>query len=121
MRNLLGDGAHTSINFKQFEGCERKYIKDDYLRHKEVLEYVLYKLLATTNYYELDPFKACLDLLNEYKEFNDPVRAFMAEVMGQLAWDLVPNQFFTSCIAIGIHATSKASQLARVHFSSRCM
>lgn len=78
---------------KQFEGCERKYIKDDYLGRKKVLEYVLYKLLATTNCYELDPPKACLDLLSEYKEFNDPVRAFMAEVMEQLVWDLVPNQF----------------------------
>ena len=39
---------------KRFEGNERKYIKDDYLKRKEVLEYVLYHLLAETDYYELD-------------------------------------------------------------------
>lgn len=78
---------------KRFEGCERKYIKDDYLGRQDVLEYVLYKLLATTDYYELVKPQACLDLLEEYKQFNDPIREFMATVMDELKWDLVPWQF----------------------------
>ena len=78
---------------KRFEGCERKYIKDDYLGRKEVLEYVLYKLLATTDYYELSQPQVCLDLLEDYKEFNDPIRDFMAEVMDEFTWDLLPWQF----------------------------
>ncbi|MDU4969824.1 MAG: phage/plasmid primase, P4 family, partial [Atopobium minutum] len=78
---------------KRFEGCERKYIKDDYLGRQDVLEYVLYKLLATTDYYELVQPQACLDLLEEYKQFNDPIREFMATVMEELRWDLVPWQF----------------------------
>lgn len=78
---------------KRFKSCERKYIKDDYLERQDVLEYVLYKLLATTDYYELVQPQACLDLLEEYKQFNDPIREFMATVMEELAWDLVPWQF----------------------------
>ena len=31
---------------KCFTGAERKYIKDDYLKRKEVVEYVMYKVLT---------------------------------------------------------------------------
>ena len=44
---------------KRFQGKERKYIKDDYLHRKDVLEYVLYHVLAETDYYELDEPAAC--------------------------------------------------------------
>lgn len=77
---------------KCFEGVERKYIKDDYLARKEVLEYVMYKVL-NMNYYELSVPAKCQDALAEYKEFNDPVRQFMDEVMPQLQWDFVPCAF----------------------------
>lgn len=77
---------------KCFTGAERRYIKDDYLSRKEVLEYVLYKVL-NMNYYELSVPEACKDALQEYKEFNDPVRQFMAEIMPQLQWDFVPFTF----------------------------
>ena len=77
---------------KCFTGVERRYIKDDYIHRKDVLEYVVYKVL-NMNYYELDTPKACQDALNEYKEFNDPVRQFMSEIMSQLVWDLVPFRF----------------------------
>lgn len=77
---------------KCFTGIERRYIKDDYIHRKDVLEYVVYKVL-NMNYYELDTPKACQDALNEYKEFNDPVRQFMSEIMHQLVWDVVPFTF----------------------------
>lgn len=77
---------------KCFTGVERRYIKDDYIHRKDVLEYVLYRVL-NMNYYELDTPKACQDALNEYKEFNDPVRQFMSEIMHQLVWDVVPFTF----------------------------
>lgn len=77
---------------KCFTGVERRYIKDDYIHRKDVLEYVVYKVL-NMNYYELDTPQACKDALNEYKEFNDPVRQFMSEIMNQLVWDLVPFRF----------------------------
>lgn len=78
---------------KRFEGCERKYIKDDYLKRKEVLEYVLYHLLAETDYYELDEPQACAALLNEFREVNDPVRQFLGDVLPEASWDILSWQF----------------------------
>ena len=48
---------------KCFTGCERKYIKEDYLRRQEVLEYVLYKVL-NMDYDSLSEPQACRDLMN---------------------------------------------------------
>lgn len=75
---------------KRFEGKERKYIKDDYLYRKDVLEFVLYRVLYDTDYYELGEPDACAALLSEYKEFNDPVRQFCEDAMGKFSWDLIP-------------------------------
>ena len=77
---------------KCFTGKERKYIKQDYLHRQEVLEYVLYKVLNMTNY-ELDTPDSCKLALEEYKEFNDPVRQFVNEIFPDLQWDLVPYKF----------------------------
>ena len=75
-----------------FTGRERKYIKNDYLHRPEVLEYVLYKVL-TMNFYTLSEPASCKNALDEYKEFNDPVRQFLDEIFPQLVWDLVPFSF----------------------------
>ena len=77
---------------KSFTGKERRYIKDDYLNRREVLEYVLFRVL-NMNYEEFDVPEECKNTLDEYKSFNDPVRQFMEEIMEQLAWDLVPFAF----------------------------
>ena len=77
---------------KCFTGKERKYIKDDYLHRPEVLEYVLYKVLHM-NFYTLSEPAACANVLNEYKEFNDPVRQFFEDVQDQFTWDLLPFSF----------------------------
>lgn len=77
---------------KCFTGAERKYIKNDYLQRQDVLEYVLYKVL-NMDYYELSEPSACKAVLAEYKEYNDPVRAFFAEFSSVLTWDLVPFSF----------------------------
>lgn len=77
---------------KCFTGAERKYIKNKYLHRQDVLEYVLYKVLMM-NYYELSTPKACVKALDEYKEYNDPVRQFMSDIMPALVWDLVPYTF----------------------------
>ena len=75
---------------KRFQGRERKYIKDDYLYRQDVLEYVLYHVLAETDYYELDEPTACVDLLEDYKSFNDPVRQFTEDTLPRFSWDLIP-------------------------------
>ena len=77
---------------KCFTGAERKYIKDDYLKRPEVLEYVLRRVL-TMRYYELSEPASVRMALERFKESNDPVRAFWNEFRNQLTWDLVPFQF----------------------------
>lgn len=77
---------------KCFTGKERKYIKTDYLHRQEVLEYVLYKVL-NMNFYTLSEPASCRTALEEYKDYNDPVRQFLDEMLPQLVWDLVPFSF----------------------------
>ena len=77
---------------KTFKGRERKYIKDEYLKRQDVLEYVLYKVL-NMNYYSLSEPEACTVVLNEYKNFNDPVRLFYEDVVSECVWDLLPFNF----------------------------
>ena len=36
---------------------------------------------------------ACTDVLSEYKEYNDPVRLFVDEILPQCKWDLLPFTF----------------------------
>lgn len=77
---------------KCFTGAERKYIKNDYLKRKEVLEYALCKIL-NTNYYELEAPASCNDMLKEYKTLNNPVRDFAEQILPQTKWDLLPFTF----------------------------
>ena len=77
---------------KNFEGVERKYIKDNYLKRQDVLEYVLWRVL-NMNYYSLSEPLACQMALNQYKEFNDPVRQFFTELEDLFVWDLLPFDF----------------------------
>lgn len=77
---------------KCFTGAERKYIKNDYLHRKEVLEYVLHKVLHSY-FYELAEPEACKLALEEYKDFVDPVRSFLTEFMPRFKWDLLPTDF----------------------------
>lgn len=77
---------------KCFTGKERKYIKNQYLHDEAVLEYVLYKVL-NMNYYSLSEPQACKTALDEYKEFNDPIRQFYDDVITNATWDLLPFTF----------------------------
>ena len=77
---------------KCFTGHERKYIKTDYLHRPEVLEYVLQKVL-NMNYYNLTVPESCKQAQSEYREYNDPVRQFMAEMFSEFTWDFVPFSF----------------------------
>lgn len=75
-----------------FTGKEREYIKSDYLKRKEVLEYILKKVLHM-DYYRLSEPQACVNALQEYKSFNDPVRQFAEEILPLCTWDLLPFTF----------------------------
>lgn len=75
-----------------FTGMERKYIKDDYLHRDEVLEYVLYKVLHM-DFYTLSEPVSCKNALEEYKDYNDPVRQFWNELENEFVWDILPFSF----------------------------
>lgn len=77
---------------KSFTGAERRHIKDDYVGRDDVLQYVLKRVLHM-DYYVLSEPEACRLVLNEYKEYNDPVRAFWNEFEDQFAWDFLPFPF----------------------------
>lgn len=77
---------------KCFTGAERKYIKDDYLTRPAVLEYALKRVL-TMNYYALSEPESVKRALEDFKESNDPIRAFWNEVKGEFTWDLIPFPF----------------------------
>ena len=97
---------------KKFQGVQKPYIKNDYLKRKEVLEYVLYKALMDESYFRYTRYdkntnidrrymfhmsKNSRDLLNEVKESNDPVRQFLEECMEEFKWDFLSNNFLYSC------------------------
>ena len=77
---------------KNFKDIERRYIKDDYIARQDVREYVLWKALQGS-FYELSQPKACLDLLEEMKLRNDPIRESWKEFEDQFVWDLLPLSF----------------------------
>lgn len=77
---------------KSLDGMERTYIKEDYLGRKEVLEYVLYKVL-NMDYYTLSEPQACKNLISEFKEYNNPLAEFWNEFREQFIWDLLPFAF----------------------------
>lgn len=80
---------------KCFTGFARAYIKNDYINRKEVLEYVMKRVLEM-DYYTLSEPEACTLILNEYKIYNDPVRQFWTEFENQFVWDLLPYTFLYS-------------------------
>lgn len=75
---------------KCYTGVEKKYIKEDYLNRREVLEYVLYKVL-NTNYYTLDEPAESKAELAHYKVLNNPVLSFLEEILTQADWDVLSN------------------------------
>ena len=95
---------------KRFEGCERKYIKSDYLYRQDVLEYVLFHLLHDTNYYELSVPDVCVDMLNQYRVFNDPVREFCETFLSECVWDLLPWGFLHDLYTCWMERSYKQSR-----------
>lgn len=77
---------------KCFTGCERTYIKQDYLGRKEVLEYVMHKALHM-DFKEFSNPAACQELLDRFKTSNDPVRDFLDTMLDKTVWNLLPNEF----------------------------
>lgn len=77
---------------KCFNGIERKYIKEEYLKDNAVLEYVLYKILHMTHYEFSNPV-ACQELLETSRKINNPIHAFWTEIEREFVWDVLPMNF----------------------------
>lgn len=75
-----------------FTDVEQRYIKDDFMGRDEVLAYVLKRVLHM-DYYVLDEPDSVRAKLDEFKEANDPVRQFWADMRTQFSWDLLPFPF----------------------------
>ncbi|MBR3340059.1 MAG: hypothetical protein IKG30_00425 [Clostridiales bacterium] len=100
------------VNFsKRFEDGEKKrYIKTDYLKRPEVLQYVLYKVLfLMDDFDEFDVPEASNMLLREVRLYNDNIAAFLDEILDQLSWDLVPFGFLHLLYIKWLKLTSPAS------------
>ena len=101
---------------KNFKGIERKYIKDDYLHRPEVLQYMLKRVLHM-DFYALSEPEATQAVLAEYKDFNDPVRAFFEEFNEEFVWDLLPFGFLYDLYkAWFVHTSPSGSVLGRNTF-----
>ena len=92
-----------------FTGAERRYIKDDYIQRTDVLEYALKRVLHM-DYYELSTPDAVVSVLDEYKEFNDPIRAFWNEFQHQFVWDMLPTNFLYDLYKAWLEKTMPSSK-----------
>lgn len=78
---------------KTFKGAaERKYIKKDYLRRKDVLERIQWELLRM-DFDTFDIPETVLRATEELQRDNDPVQTFWSEISSELAWDVIPAKF----------------------------
>ena len=73
---------------------DRRYIKNDYLKRQEVLEYIIYRVLVLMpDYYEFDVPDICIENLNELKEYNSDVRCFWNEFRERISFRMAPFKF----------------------------
>ena len=62
------------------------------------------------DYYEFNQVEETQIALNEYKSFNDPVRAFWGDHNQDFAWDLLPYSFTYDCYKKWMAETMPSSQ-----------
>lgn len=95
---------------KSFKNVENKAIKDDYLNRKEVLEYVLCRVLNMTHTQLSEP-KACKEALGDFEESNDTFLQFMNEVLPEFVWDLLPFGFLYDLYCAWMRRNARSSEV----------
>lgn len=80
------------IPFKaDFNGqAERPEIKDKFMKNKDLLEWVLYKVLTTADFDKFIEPQAVKDLLEEYKEENDYILSYVKREYVTKGWHELP-------------------------------
>lgn len=75
---------------KSFTDCECTYIKDDFMHRKDVLEYVLYRVLHMTHY-KISETPQMKKMLTTFRQFNEPIRDFLDEIMPEVSLNFLPQ------------------------------
>lgn len=79
---------------KRFVGeDENPAIKDDYVKRREVLEYVVHKALMMDLFDTFIEPDVCKKLLGQMRKEGDPVLQFAEEFLPQFKWDFLPSKF----------------------------
>lgn len=79
---------------KRYVGAdENKAIKNDYLKRRDVLEYVAHKALMWPWFDSFIEPEVCKKLLNRFRVENDPVLQFAEEFLPQFVWNFLPREF----------------------------
>ena len=79
---------------KRYVGAdENTAIKNDYVKHTKVLEYVAHKALMMDLFDTFIEPAVCEKLLGQIRVENDPVLQFAEEFFDQFVWDLLPWKF----------------------------
>ena len=79
---------------KRYVGAdENKAIKNDYVKRREVLEYVAHKALMMDLFDSFIEPAVCKEQLDRFRVENDPVLQFAEEFLPQFVWDLLPWKF----------------------------
>lgn len=85
---------------KRYTGAdENKAIKNDYVKRREVLEYIANKAMMMPVFDAFVTPKVCESLLSEIRVENDPVLQFAEEFLPQFRWELLPWQFLYAMYA----------------------
>ena len=103
--NDLPNGNDKTGSFKRrlhiipfsecFTGRQKKYIKEKLLRKKEVLEYVLKKVLMEMDYRNsFTETEMTINALKKYEKSTNSVISFLDEFLPRCMWDLLPGQDF---------------------------
>lgn len=97
---------------KTFRGVEKVYIKDQYLKRDDVLEwivsYVAYNMPALD---KMPPLADSAELVQDVKEENNPVEAFLADFNYNFDWNFVPMSALYQIYTLwyrGTHAGNRA-------------
>ena len=89
---------------KRYVGAdENKAIKDDYVKRREVLEYVVHNALMMDLFNSVTEPAVCNKLLGQIREDNDPVLQFAKEFLPQFVWDFLPRKFVYAVYRAWMH------------------
>ena len=89
---------------KRYVGAdENKAIKNDYVKRREVLEYVVHKALMMDLFNSFIEPAVCNKLLGQIREDNDPVLQFAKEFLPQFVWDFLPRKFVYAVYRAWMH------------------